>query len=81
MSNVYIFLLKPFQQWKFKKPQITLLAKFFHKKTIVFQWNQFKFKFSLDFCFALFSSLKALTGSLEKLEISAEQFGLSNGLN
>ena len=53
----------------------------FPQKAIVFQWNKFKFKFSLDFCFASFSSLKALTGCLDKLEISAKQFGLYNGLN
>ena len=32
MANVYIFLLKPFQQWNFEKLQVFLLAKFFKKK-------------------------------------------------
>ena len=75
MANVYIFLLKTFQQWKFQKLQV-FFDQVFPQKTIVFQKNQFKFKFSLDFCFASFSSLKALAGCLEKLEISAKQFGL-----
>ena len=65
---LYVFLLKPFKQWNFEKIQITLLARFFYKKTIVFQCKHFIFKFSLDFYSASFPSLKALTGCLEKLE-------------
>ena len=73
---LYVFLLKPFKQWNFKKLQITLLAKFFHKKTIVFQWKHFIFKLSLDFYSASFPSLKALTGCLKKIENLANWFGL-----
>ena len=65
---LYVFLLKPFKQLNFEKLQITLLAKFFYKKTIVFQCKHFILKFSLDFYSTLFSSLKALTGCLEKIE-------------
>ena len=38
------------------------LAESFHKKSIVFQCGQFKSRFSLNFCFASFDSLKAVTG-------------------
>ena len=65
---LYVFLLKPFKQCNSEKLQITLLAKFLHKKTFVFHWKLFIFKISLDFYFASFPSLKALTGCLEKVE-------------
>ena len=65
---LYVFLLKTFKQGNFEKFQITLLAKFLHKKTIVFQWKHFIFKFSLDFYSASFPNLKALTGCVEKIE-------------
>ena len=33
---LYVFLLKPFKQWNLEKLQITLMAKFLHKKLSVF---------------------------------------------
>ena len=42
----------------------------FPQKTIVFQWKEDKTKFSLNFQFALYDSLKALTGCLEKLRFA-----------
>ena len=40
----------------------------FPQKTIVFQWKQDKIKFSLNFQFASYDTLKALTGCLENLK-------------
>ena len=67
--------MKPLKEWSFEKLQV-FLAEVFHKNIIVFQWKHFKTKFSLNFCFASFDSLKAITGCFSKLEISAKQFGL-----
>ena len=58
---LYVCVLKPFKQWNFDKLQV-FLGEFFHNKVIVFQWKQIKIKFSLNFCFASFDSLKAVTG-------------------
>ena len=71
---VYVFLLKPLKQWNFEETQFTLLGKYFHKN-YRFLMEAFQVKNSLRFCFASFPSLKALTGCLEKLEISAKRFG------
>ena len=77
---LYVFLIKPFKQWNFEKFQV-FLAEFFHKKRIVLQWKQFKTKFSLNFCFASFDILKAVTKYFKKPEIAAKRFGLKKGLN
>ena len=58
---LYVFLINPFKQGNFEKFQV-FLAEFFHKKLIVSQWKYFKTKFYLNFCFASFDSLKAVTG-------------------
>ena len=58
---LYVCVLKPFKQWNFDKLQV-FLGEFFHNKVIVFQWKQIKIRFSLNFCFASFDSLKAVTG-------------------
>ena len=79
-SMLYVFLIKPFKQWHFEKFHV-FLAKFFHKKLIFSQWKHFKTKFSLNFCFASFDSLKVVTGCFEKLETSAKRFGLKKSLN
>ena len=79
-SMLYVFLIKPFKQWNFEKFQV-FLAEFFHKKLIVSQWKHFKTKFSLNFCFASFDSLKVVTGCFEKLETSAKRFALKKSLN
>ena len=76
---LYVFLIKPFKQWNFENFQ-GFLAEFFHKKLIVSQWKHFQTKFSLNFCFASFDSLKVVTGCFEKLEILAKRFGLKKGL-
>ena len=73
---LYVFLMKPYKRWKFEKLHITLLAKFLHKKTVVFQWKHFIFKFSLDFYSASFPNLKASKGCLEKNENLTKRFGL-----
>ena len=72
---LFVFLLKPFKQWSFAKLQV-FVAEIFHKKIIVFQWKQFKIRFSLNFCFASSDSLKAVAGCFEKFEVSAKRFGL-----
>ena len=41
------------------KSKSGFLGEFFHNKVIVFQWKQIKI---LNFCFASFDSLKAVTG-------------------
>ena len=56
---LYVFQLKPFKEWSFDKLQI-LIGRNFAQKIIVFQWKQFKTKFSLSFYFAFFDSLKAV---------------------
>ena len=76
---LYVFQMKPFKQKNFEKPQV--FCPFFHKKVFMFQWKHLKIKFSLVFCFASFDSLKAITGCLEKFEISAKRFDLENDLN
>ena len=58
---LYVFLIKPFKQRNFETLQV-FLAEFFQKKIIVFHWKQIKIKFFLNFCFASFDSLKAVTG-------------------
>ena len=77
---LYVFLINLFKQGNFEKFQV-FLAEFFHKKFIVFQWKHLKTKFSLNFCFASFDSLKAITGCFSKLEISAKKYGLKNNSN
>ena len=57
---ICVFLLKPFKQWICEKLQV--FCRVFSQKNIVFQWRQFRNKFSLNFCFASFDSLKAVTG-------------------
>ena len=73
---LYVFLLKPFKQWNSEKLQLILLAKFLHKKHSCFNGSFSFLNFSLDFYFASFPSLKALTGCLEKLEGLAKRFDL-----
>ena len=58
---LYICLLKPFKQWNFENIQV-FFGRVFPQKIIIFQWKQTKIKFSLNFCFASFDSLKAVTG-------------------
>ena len=77
MANVYIFLLKPFQQWNFEKRQVFFVGQLFPQKHFSFSVEAFQVEaFSLDFCFASFSNLNDLPGCLEKLEILAKRFGL-----
>ena len=57
----YVFLLKPFKQWISEKNQVTFLAQFFLRKIIFFKWKQIRIKISLNFCFASFDSLRAVT--------------------
>ena len=61
LPMLYNCVLKPFKQWNFDKLQV-FLGEFFHNEVIVFQRKQIKIKFSLNFCFASFDSLKAVTG-------------------
>ena len=42
---LYIFLLKPSKQWSFENFKF-FFVEYFHKKMIVFQWKQFKIKFT-----------------------------------
>ena len=60
-SMLYFCLLKPYKQWIFENTQV-FFGRVFPQKIIVFQWKQTKIKFSLNFCFASFDSLKAVTG-------------------
>ena len=53
-----------------KKLQVYFVAQVFSNKSKFFQWENFENRFFLNFCFASFHCLKALTGCLEKLEIS-----------
>ena len=72
---VYVFLLKPFKQWNLKKFRLLCWLSI-STKHYGFSRKAIQVYFPLDFCFASFPSLKALTGCLEKLEILAKRFGL-----
>ena len=77
MANVIRFSIETIQAMEFWKTSDYFVGQVFpQKKTIVFQWKHFIFKFSLDFYSASFPSLKALTGCLEKIENLANWFGL-----
>ena len=67
---MYVFLWKPLKQKYFEKLHVSFVAQVLSKKIIFFQWENFENRFFLNFCFASFHSLKALTGCLEKLEFS-----------
>ena len=73
---IRFFLWKPLKQKYFEKLQVSFVAQVFSKKIIFFQWENFEKTFFLNFCFASFHCLKALTGCLEKLEFSVKWIGL-----
>ena len=68
--------MEPMKQKNFEKLQVSFAAQVFSNKTIFFQWETFENRFFLIFCFASFHCLKALTGCLEKREISVKWIGL-----
>ena len=73
---LYVFYIETIQAMEFLKSSDYFVDQVSPQKTIVFQWKHFIFKFFVDFYSASFPNLKALAGCLEKLEISAKQFGL-----
>ena len=68
MTIVMSFSIENNQLMEFWKISGCFFGPAFPQKTIVFQWKEDKSKFSLDFQFALYDSLKALTGCLENLK-------------
>ena len=75
LANVIRFSIETIQAMEFCKTS-GFCGRNFPQKIIVFQWKQFKIRFSLNFCFASSDSLKAVTGCFEKFEVSAKRFGL-----
>ena len=61
LVNFIYLSIKTIQAMEFRKYS-GFFGRVFPQKTFVFQWKQTKIKFSLNFCFASFDSLKAVTG-------------------
>ena len=62
MLRYISFLRKPLKQKHFEKLQVYFVAQVFSNKIVFFQWKIFENRFFLNFCFASFHCLKALTG-------------------
>ena len=76
MARYIRFLWKPLKQKYFEKLHVSFVAQVFSNKINFFQWENFKNRSFLNFCFTSFHCLKALTFCLEKLEISVKWIGL-----
>ena len=74
MATFHVFLSELMKQWNFEKIQASFVAQVFSNKIIF--WVQFENRFFLNFSFASFHCLQALTGCLEKLKISMKRVGL-----
>ena len=57
---LYVFLIKAIQAIEFWKIS-GFFGQVFPQKDTGFQWKQIKIKYSINFCFASFDSLKAVT--------------------
>ena len=68
MTIVIGFSIENIQLMEFWKFSGCFFGPAFPQKTIIFQWKQDKIKFSLNFHFASYDSLKALIGCLENLK-------------
>ena len=68
MTIVIGFSIENNQIMEFWKISGCFFGPAFPQKTIVFQWKEDKIKFPLNFQFALYDTLKALTGCLENLK-------------
>ena len=64
--------MEPLKQKNFEKLHLVLRPKFSATKQPFFNGRISKIRFFLIFCFASFHCLKALTGRLEKREISVK---------